>query len=76
MEFCVHSIGLSNLQIPLGRPVINAISVFFYPPRLHVFHFLRLIWHVYMTDYFIVLALQGCVNCNSISLAPQCHMVL
>lgn len=29
MEFCVHSIGLSNLQIPLGRPVINAISVFF-----------------------------------------------
>lgn len=74
MEFCVHSIGLSNLHIPMGRPVINAISFFLFG-RANVFHLLRLIWHVYMTDYLVVLVLQGCVNCSSVSLAPQSHTV-
>lgn len=49
---------------------------FIFPGRTNVFHFPRLIWHVYMTDYLVVLVLQGCVNCHSVSLAPQCHMVL
>lgn len=43
--------------------------------RANVFHFQRLIWHIYMTDYLVVTKVAKCIKCNSFRLTFLCYTI-